>query len=103
MNHLSSMGYIHAFGRLRAATSNPGGNTDATFHLRSQAGECAFPECVLRGVSHIQNSGRSQDSPEKVLNSTEYIGIYDDPPEAVEQPNEMQQLQVLSTTSSPPP
>ena len=39
----------------------------------------------------------------KVLNSTEYTGIYDDPPETVEQPNETQQLQVLSAASSPPP
>ena len=39
----------------------------------------------------------------KVLNSTEYTGIYDDPPETVEQPNERQQLQVLSAASSPPP
>ena len=39
----------------------------------------------------------------KVLNSTEYTGIYDDPPETIEQPNEMQQLQVLSAASSPPP
>ena len=40
---------------------------------------------------------------EKVLNITECTGIYDDPPEAIEQPNEMQQLQVLSVASSPPP
>ena len=39
----------------------------------------------------------------KVLNSTEYTGIYDDPPETVEQPNETQQLQVLSAASSPRP
>ena len=38
----------------------------------------------------------------KVLNSTEYTGIYDDPPETIEQPNETQQLQVLSAASSPP-
>ena len=41
---------------------NPGGNTDATFYLRSQAVECTFPKCVLRGVGHVQNNGRSQDS-----------------------------------------
>ena len=29
---------------------------------------------------------------EKVLNSTQYTGIYDDSPEPMEQPNEMQQL-----------
>ena len=29
---------------------------------------------------------------EKVLNSTQYTGIYDDPLEPMEQPNEMQQL-----------
>ena len=40
---------------------------------------------------------------EKVLNSTEYTGIYDDPPEPLEQPSETQQLQILSATSSPPP
>ena len=39
----------------------------------------------------------------KVLNITEYTDIYDDPPETIEQPNETQQLQVLSTASSPPP
>ena len=40
---------------------------------------------------------------EEVLNSTEYIGIYDDPQEPMEQPSEMQQLQILSAASSPPP
>ena len=40
---------------------------------------------------------------EKVLNSTDYTGIYDDPPEPIEQPSETQQLQILSATSSPPP
>ena len=39
---------------------------------------------------------------EKVLNSTDYIGIYDDPPEPIEQPFETQQLQILSAASSPP-
>ena len=39
----------------------------------------------------------------KVLNITEYTDIYDDPPETIEQPNETQQLQVLSAASSPPP
>ena len=39
----------------------------------------------------------------KVLNSIEYTGVYDDPPETIEQPNETQQLQVLSAASSPPP
>ena len=39
----------------------------------------------------------------KVLNSTEYTSIYDDPPETIEQPNETQQLQVLSAASSPRP
>ena len=40
---------------------------------------------------------------EKVLNSTDYAGIYDDPPELIEQLSETQQLQILSATSSPPP
>src|SRR6185503_14644925 len=40
---------------------------------------------------------------EKVLNSTDYTGIYDDPPEPIEQPSETQKLQILSATSSPPP
>ena len=40
---------------------------------------------------------------EKVLNSTDYTGIYDDPPEPIKQPSETQQLQILSATSSPPP
>ena len=40
---------------------------------------------------------------EKVLNSTEYTGIYDDPPEPLEQPSETQQLRILSAISSPPP
>ena len=39
----------------------------------------------------------------KVLNSTEYTGIYDDPPETIVQPYEKQQLQVLFAASSPPP
>ena len=40
---------------------------------------------------------------EKVLNSTQYTGIYNDSPQPMEQPSEMQQLQVLSAASSPPP
>ena len=40
---------------------------------------------------------------EKVLNSTDYTGIYDDPPQPIEQPNETQQLQILLATSSPLP
>ena len=40
---------------------------------------------------------------EKVLNSTDYTGIYDDPPEPIEQLSETQQLQILSAASSPPP
>ena len=40
---------------------------------------------------------------EKVLNSTNYTGIYNDPPEPIEQPSETQQLQILSAASSPPP
>ena len=40
---------------------------------------------------------------EKVLNSTDYTGIYDDPPEPIKQPSETQQLQILSAASSPPP
>ena len=40
---------------------------------------------------------------EKVLNSTQYIGIYNDSPPPMEQPSEIQQLQILSAASSPPP
>jgi hypothetical protein len=40
---------------------------------------------------------------EKVLNSTDYPSIYDDPPEPIKQPSETQQLQILSAASSPPP
>ena len=40
---------------------------------------------------------------EKVLNSTDYTGIYDDAPEPIEQPSKTQQLQILSAASSPPP
>ena len=40
---------------------------------------------------------------EKVLNSTDYTDIYDDPPEPIEQPSETQQLRILSAASSPPP
>ena len=39
----------------------------------------------------------------KVLNSTEYTSIYDDPPETVERPYKMQQLQFITAASSPPP
>ena len=39
----------------------------------------------------------------KVLNSTKYTGIYDDPPETVERPYKTQQLQLISAASSPPP
>ena len=39
-----------------------------------------------------------RDLLKKVLNSTGYTDIYDDPPETIEQPNETHQLQVLSVT-----
>ena len=39
----------------------------------------------------------------KVLKSTEYTSIYDDPPETVEQPYKTQQLQFITAASSPPP
>jgi hypothetical protein len=39
----------------------------------------------------------------KVLNSTEYTSIYDDPPETVERPYKTQQLQFITAASSPPP
>ena len=39
----------------------------------------------------------------KVLNSTEYTGIYDDQPETVERSYKTQQLQFIIAASSPPP
>ena len=39
----------------------------------------------------------------KVLNSTKYTGIYDDPLETVERPYKTQQLQFITAASSPPP
>jgi hypothetical protein len=38
---------------------------------------------------------------EKVLNSTQYTGVFDDPP--TDQPKEKQQVHTLSAPSSPPP
>jgi hypothetical protein len=38
---------------------------------------------------------------EKVLNSTQYTGVFDDPP--TDQPKEKQQVHIISTASSPPP
>ena len=39
---------------------------------------------------------------EKVLNSTQYTDIFDDPPEPEVQPTKRQSLQILSVVSSPP-
>jgi hypothetical protein len=40
---------------------------------------------------------------EKVLDSTQYTGVFDDPPEPNDQPKENQQVHIVSATSSPPP
>ena len=40
---------------------------------------------------------------EKVLNSTQYTDVFDDPPEPEVPPTERQPLHILSIVSSPPP
>ena len=40
---------------------------------------------------------------ERFLNTTQYIGFFDNPPEPEDQPKEKQQLHILSAASSPPP
>ena len=40
---------------------------------------------------------------ERVLNTTQYKGVFNDPPELEDQPKEKQQLHILSAASSPPP
>jgi hypothetical protein len=40
---------------------------------------------------------------EKVLDSTQPMGVFDDPPKPTDQPREKQQLHTLSATSSPTP
>jgi hypothetical protein len=40
---------------------------------------------------------------EKILDSTQYIGVFDDPPEPTDQPKEKKQVHTLSAASSPPP
>ena len=40
---------------------------------------------------------------EKVLDTNQYTRVFDDPPEPTDQPNEKQQIHVLSAASSPPP
>jgi len=40
---------------------------------------------------------------EMVLSTTQYIGVFDDPPKPEDQPKEKQQLHILSATSSPRP
>ena len=40
---------------------------------------------------------------ERVLNSTQYMGVFDYPPDPEDQPKEKQQLHILSATSSTPP
>ena len=40
---------------------------------------------------------------ERFLNTTQYIGVFDNPPEPKDQPKEKQQLHILSAASSPPP
>jgi hypothetical protein len=40
---------------------------------------------------------------EKVLNSTQYTNIFDDPPEPEVPPTKRQSLHILSVISSPPP
>ena len=40
---------------------------------------------------------------EKVLNSTQYTDVFDDPPEPANPPTKRQPLHILSVVSSPPP
>ena len=40
---------------------------------------------------------------EKVLNSTQYADVFDDPPEPANPPTERQPLHILFVVSSPPP
>ena len=40
---------------------------------------------------------------EKVLNSTQYTEVFDDPPEPANPPTERQPFHILSVVSSPPP
>jgi hypothetical protein len=40
---------------------------------------------------------------EKVIDSTQYTGVFDDPPEPTDQPKENQQVHTLSAASSPRP
>ena len=40
---------------------------------------------------------------EKVLDSNRHTGVFDDPPEPTDQPQEKQQIQILSAASSAPP
>jgi hypothetical protein len=40
---------------------------------------------------------------EKVLDNTQHNGVFDDPPELIDQPKEKQQVHTLSAASSPPP
>ena len=40
---------------------------------------------------------------ERVLNTTQYTRVFDDPPEPEDHPKKKQQLHILSAASSPPP
>jgi hypothetical protein len=40
---------------------------------------------------------------DKVLHSTQYMIVFDDPHEPANQPEENQQVHIISTASSPPP
>jgi hypothetical protein len=40
---------------------------------------------------------------EKVLDNTQYTGVFDDPPESSDHPKENQQVHMILVASSPPP
>jgi hypothetical protein len=62
-----------------------------------------FMNVTFEGSVMYKTVAKVQTILEKVLDSTQYMGVFDDPPEAADQPKENQQVLIILAASSPPP
>ena len=62
-----------------------------------------FLNLAFKGSVLYKTAAEVRTILEKVLNSTAYTDVFDDPPEPEVPPTERQPLHILSVVSSPPP
>jgi hypothetical protein len=62
-----------------------------------------FMNVASKGSVMYKTTAEVRTILEKVLDSTQHMGVFDDPPKPTDQPKEKQQVHTLSAPSSPPP